>query len=216
LEVVSRAIEKRRQRLEVSSATVPVPVFGDEARLRQIQENLLTNASKYTPDGGRIRVELHHCGGEALIRISDTGRGIDAENLESIFDLFTQGPSELDRSDGGMGVGLTLVRILVGMHGGSVRALSDGRDRGSTMEVRIPIAAALEETDSQGDADVDAPSEQPSVSTEILQQRPTPLDIVLVEDNDDAREMLQLLLEVEGHRVRAAADGLAGLNVISR
>jgi two-component system, chemotaxis family, CheB/CheR fusion protein len=208
VEAVSNAIQRRQQRLDVSFGDVPLVIAGDAARLRQIQENLLTNASKYTPDGGRIRIELAHEGDDAVIRVRDTGRGIPADRLEVIFDLFAQGHSTLDRADGGMGVGLTLVRALVELHGGRVFARSDGPNRGSTFEVHLPLLERSEVHPPALDLGL-----HPGAAKHVP---PAPMQILIVEDNTDARETLRALLELDGHRVTVAADGTAGLEAIER
>ncbi len=127
-------------------AEEPVVVDGDPARLQQIQVNLLTNAAKYTHRGGRVRLEARGVGAEAVIRVSDDGAGIPADMLDNVFDLFVQSNRTLDRSEGGLGVGLTLARSLVTMHGGSVTAESGGIGKGSEFVVRLPLVSSpLEE-----------------------------------------------------------------------
>jgi len=170
-------------------------VDGDSMRLEQVVHNLLANALKYTPPGGRVDVRVCREGSFATVRVQDDGVGMDSEILPRIFDLFTQADETLDRSRGGLGIGLTLVRSLVQLHGGTVRAESAGRGRGSTFVVRLPAAAAGGVEEVVRDA---APSLDP-------------LRILLVEDNADVRESLKALLEEVGHRVSSAADGLEGI-----
>ena len=135
---VAADIAARGQRLEVSVPPQPVPMVGDAARIAQVLENLLHNASKYTPDGGSIRIELHeHCA-EIELRVIDDGIGIEPDKLDGIFELFAQADASLDRSQGGLGIGLALVERLVGLHGGTVSAASAGRGRGSAFTVRLP------------------------------------------------------------------------------
>lgn len=215
VEAVEGVIERRGQHLDVSAFTRPIPVLGDRARLRQIQENLLTNASKYTPPGGSIGVSLAREGHQAVIRVSDTGRGIPPDRLESIFDLFTQVDFHLDRTDGGMGVGLTLVRSLVELHGGSVRAHSEGLGRGSVFEVRLPIMAVGDNgtrPGSPGAAARPGAGSNPGPDPAAALGR----EVLIVEDNSDARETLQAVLELEGHRVRVARDGVEGLQAMEQ
>jgi CheY-like chemotaxis protein len=174
-------------------------VLGDRVRLEQIVNNLLTNALKYTPAGGRVTVSLEPCpeDGEAELRVVDTGVGIDPAALRSIFEPFTQAERTLDRAQGGMGLGLSVVRTLVRLHGGSVTATSAGLGHGTTFTVRLPLAprAAPE-------------AEEP----EPLERRETPARrIVIVEDSADNRETLQDLLENLGHEVHVAVDGLEGV-----
>ncbi|MCA9068111.1 MAG: PAS domain S-box protein, partial [Planctomycetaceae bacterium] len=170
----------------------------DYSRMLQVLENLLTNAIKYTPDGGNIWMKLSVEGEEGVVRVRDDGRGIEPELLNSIFDIFVQADETLDRSEGGMGVGLTLVRSLVELHGGSIAVFSRGVGQGSEFIVRVPRT-----------------SKRP-----IRQSSPKPvhdpadLRIVLVEDSPDVREMLAALLAFDGYQVQTAANGLEGLKLI--
>ena len=172
-----------------------VLVDGDPVRLEQVVHNLVTNALKYTLPGGKVDVIVRREGEEGMIRVEDTGVGIDPEILPRIFDLFTQADETLDRAHGGLGIGLTLVRSLVELHGGTVQAQSAGRGRGSTLVVRFPAAAR------------GAPDERVRDAAPFLE----PMRILLVEDNDDVRESLRSLLEEVGHRVTTAGDGLEGI-----
>ena len=131
IEALGPFLAERETHLEVDIAHEPVYVMGDEARLQQIQANLLSNASKYSPRGGHVRFELKRDGPEVVIRVSDDGRGIEQHMLPRIFDLFVQGEQSLARSEGGLGIGLTLLRSLVELHNGHVDAHSDGPGRGS-------------------------------------------------------------------------------------
>ena len=186
--------------LDIDIDDEPIPVFGDPARLQQIQANLLSNASKYSPRGGHVRFELRRDGDGAVIRVSDNGRGIEPEVLPRIFDLFVQGTQTLARSEGGLGIGLTLLRSLVELHHGRVEAHSDGAGKGSTFTVWLPMAARAD-----ADAGVAAGDARGQVRT-----------IVIVEDQADARRMLQVLLEREGLSVFTAANGLEGAEVIAK
>jgi PAS domain S-box-containing protein len=191
-------IDARRHQLAIMTPAEPVPVEGDATRLLQIVGNLLTNAAKYSPPQGEIEIELSEQGSECELRVRDNGRGIDPAHLDEIFDMFFQSNRGLDRSDGGMGVGLTLVRSLVEMHHGTVTAHSDGPGRGSEFVVRLPLASKL------------APS---SSRPAALPARPG-TRVVLVEDNPDSREMLRTLLTLEKFQVDVADDGEQGLNKI--
>jgi two-component system CheB/CheR fusion protein len=175
----------------------PIPVVGDPARLQQVQANLLSNASKHSPPGTAIRLEVRRDGDEALIRVSDNGHGIEQDMLPKIFDLFVQGDRSLDRSESGLGIGLTLLRSLVDLHNGRVDAHSDGPGCGSTFTVRLPLASAGV-TAANGSA-------TGPVRT-----------VVVVEDQADARRMLQILLESMGVRVFTAEDGREGAALIAR
>ncbi len=170
-------------------------VEGDHVRLEQVVHNLLTNALKYTPSGGRVSIRLSRRGEQAEIRIEDTGVGIDPQILPEVFDLFTQADDTLDRAHGGLGIGLTLVRSLVELHGGTVRAESPGRGCGSSFVVTLPAAASRAGLRH-------AAEPMPSVDSRR---------ILLVEDNLDVRVSLQALLEDAGHSVTSAGDGLEGI-----
>ncbi|MFL6195503.1 MAG: ATP-binding protein [Thermoanaerobaculia bacterium] len=169
-------------------------VDGDATRLEQVITNLLENAVKYTPDGKAIRLRLAPEGNEAVLSLRDEGIGIAPDMLPRVFDLFVQGDRDLDRSEGGMGLGLTLVRQLVEMHGGRVTARSEGVGKGSEFQVRLPLV--------RGPEAVDLPREA---------ARRTARRILVIEDHEDAREALCTLLELDGHEVEAAEDGRGGL-----
>lgn len=182
----------------VTSRLTPAWVHGDETRLEQVTSNLLVNALKYTPAGGGITVTVGVEGADSVLRVVDTGIGIAHERLPLIFDLFFQGEQGPDRAEGGLGIGLTLVKRLVELHGGTVTAASDGPNAGSTFTVRLPAVAPA--------ADPAPPPDAPR----------TPRRILLVEDNDDARDMLKMTLELGGHEVAVAANGHEALEVASR
>jgi len=186
--------------LTADIADEPLVVIGDMARLQQIQANLLSNASKYSPRGAHVCFELRRLGGEAMIRVTDHGRGIDAAVLPHIFDLFVQGHQTLARSEGGLGIGLTLLKSLVELHKGRVDAYSDGPDRGSVFTVWLPLA----------------PPSAIAAGTSDYRSRKAVRTVVIVEDQDDARHMLQILLEIDGLQVFSAANGLEGVECIER
>jgi signal transduction histidine kinase len=173
-------------------------VYGDEARLAQIFGNLLSNAVKYTQGGGLIEITARRVGGEVVACVRDDGAGIAPELLPHVFDLFAQGAQGLDRAAGGLGIGLTVTRRLVELHGGRVEARSAGAGRGAEFEVRLPL------------------SEHPAPARESTRRRrstsETPLSILLVEDNADAAESLTLLLRALGHQVCAVGDAGAALD----
>ena len=171
--------------------------WADRLRLEQVINNLLTNALKYTPPGGRIEVTVA-AGDPAVLRVVDTGVGISADVLPTIFEPFTQASQTLDRAQGGMGLGLSVVRALVRLHGGEVVASSAGAGRGTEFTVRLPrVLDAVALIAESNTASVEAPS--------------PPRHILIVEDSDDNRESLQELLESEGHRVDTAMDGEQGV-----
>ncbi|OON62623.1 hybrid sensor histidine kinase/response regulator [Massilia sp. KIM] len=195
LETVGPRLRERRQHLELALAPERLVVEGDPVRLTQVFTNLLSNASKYTGDGGRIRLSVQREGDKALVVVEDDGAGIAPDVLPRIFDLFTQGPRSLARSEGGLGVGLSVVRNLVSMHGGTVDACSAGLGQGSRFTVRLPLSSA--------------PPQRPLEAGADGGERPA--RILLVEDNPDACETLGILLRMAGHEVETAADGMAGL-----
>ncbi|HET7729475.1 MAG TPA: ATP-binding protein [Usitatibacter sp.] len=169
----------------------------DPIRLDQIVANLLVNATKYTQSGGTIRVVVEAVGDDAVIRVADDGIGLAPELAPRVFDLFVQGERDLDRAQGGLGIGLTLVRRLAELHGGSASAHSEGKGRGSEFVVRFPRV--------QPRAAAPAPARPAAARGR---------HIVVVEDNEDARETLCMVLSVAGHRVEFAADGPAGLEKV--
>ncbi|HEX7181781.1 MAG TPA: ATP-binding protein [Thermoanaerobaculia bacterium] len=202
--IVNRAVETsrplidaRRHRLTVALPPEPVLLEGDLTRLVQVAGNLLNNAAKYTDEGGHIRLEAAREGGEVVLRVRDDGMGVPADLLPHLFDLFTQANRSLDRSQGGLGIGLTLVRQLVEMHGGRVEAKSDGLGRGSEFIVRLPAASSA--AGAEGAAGERA---RPGASA---------LKILIVEDNVDSADMLSVMLKLGGHEVRTAHDGPAAL-----
>jgi PAS domain S-box-containing protein len=198
VETVRPLIEDRGQELSVSLPPGPVRLEADLTRLAQVLGNLLTNATRFTGPGGRIGLTAAADGAEVVLRVRDSGIGIPAELLPQVFDLFTQGDRSPARSEGGLGVGLTLVKSLVEMHGGRVQALSDGPGKGAEFVVRLPIVQA------QQTAQVAAPPEHAPVS--FLPRR-----ILVVDDHVDTAELQALLLRAAGHEVRTAHDGPVAL-----
>lgn len=186
------------RRIEVSAE--PVWVDGDAVRLEQVFANIMTNAVKYTPSGGQIRVSVLGDEDDAVFSVEDKGLGIPPELLPSIFDMFVQGETTLDRARGGLGIGLTLVRRLVNLHGGSVVAASPGAGSGSTFTVRLPRVANAVTT--------------PAVAAALAGTLPK--RVLLIEDSRDAREMFRLLLEQWGHNVYEADNGYTGLDLMAR
>jgi len=190
-----RVSEKGLQ-LDVALRAARVWVSGDPARLEQIVSNLITNAIKYTPAGGRVDVRLDAQDGEAVLSLRDTGVGIEPELLPVVFDLFKQADRTLVRAEGGLGIGLTLVRTLVELHGGQVVARSEGLGRGSEFVVRLPLAAEAR------------PSAPTLTATATAARRRT--RVFVVEDHEDNREALVTLLRQIGCDVSFAADGEDG------
>ncbi|PYM11289.1 MAG: hybrid sensor histidine kinase/response regulator [Candidatus Rokuibacteriota bacterium] len=195
-------VEAKRQILDVSVPETPVTVAADDIRLEQILANLLSNAAKYTPAGGRIDVVARVEDAMAVVRVRDTGTGIPRGMLRQVFELFAQIPRDLARSEGGLGIGLALVKRLVELHGGTVTAASEGRGHGSEFVVRLPIVAA-------------SAQESLAFPAAVTAETPRSRRILVVEDNDDAREMLRESLTLEGHHVETAGDGRTALSVAS-
>ena len=187
----------RTARHEVRCEGDPVHVHADPARLEQVVNNLLDNALKYTPPGGRITVSIERVDEVALLRVRDTGQGIRTDLLARVFDLFVQEPQSLDRSRSGLGLGLALVKRLVELHDGSVAAWSAGPGQGSEFTVRLPAAAVAE-----------APAEAGGATA---RQTLPPRRVLVVEDSADARQSLRMLLELAGHQVETSEDGPAAL-----
>jgi signal transduction histidine kinase/ActR/RegA family two-component response regulator len=205
LQTIHAAMEERDLHVEFEPPAEPLLVDGDPTRLDQIVSNILTNAMKYTHEGGHVRVTLERTGTEAVLRVGDDGVGIAPERLTMIFELFGQAENAIGRSQGGMGIGLALVRNLVELHSGTVTATSDGVGRGSEFVVRLPLAPAdsvaprIERREKKRDDTV-----------------ATVRRVVVVEDNPDVRDLLRMKLKRLGHHVEAAADGHDGLARILR
>ncbi|HEY4554874.1 MAG TPA: ATP-binding protein, partial [Lysobacter sp.] len=201
IEATRPAIDQAGHRLFVSVPPRAVPVVGDRTRLVQVFGNLLSNAAKYTPAGGRIEVSADLEDDTAVVRVRDSGIGIDPASLGEVFGLFSQVTSSIGRSQGGLGIGLALVERLVALHGGQVFAESEGPGRGSVFTIRLPARA-----DDRATKDAAAPGAAASTGR---------LDILVVDDNIDAAEMMCALLEALGHTVRMAHDGVAALAAVA-
>jgi PAS domain S-box-containing protein len=198
IEISRPLIDARKHRLAVSLPRQILPVEGDPVRLAQVVSNLLNNAAKYTEDSGRIDLSVEQNAAEAVIRVRDTGIGMAPAVLPHIFEIFTQAQGSASRSEGGLGIGLSLVDNLVKMHGGTVQAFSGGIGKGSEFIVRLPL---LQEPF------------QPTLATgpEGEKRRTPPRRILVVDDNKDAAESLAVLLRLVGHEVRMAHSGPAAL-----
>jgi signal transduction histidine kinase len=199
LEPVRPLIESRRQTLAVSLPTAPVWISGDFVRLGQIVTNLVNNAAKFTPEGGHIQVDATANQGQAMIVVRDTGVGIEAQLLPRIFDMFVQGERSLDRSEGGMGIGLTLARQLIELHQGRIEAHSEGPGKGTVFTVSLPCINPVE---GSGTA--------PAVS------RAAPIQayrVLVVDDNADAAESLAMLLQISGHETKVVTEATKVVSV---
>lgn len=183
----------------------PLLVNADAVRMQQALSNLLSNAARYTPTGGQVVLEAKHEKGEVVFSVSDTGTGIAADELNSIFDLFFQSDLTLHRSECGMGIGLTLVQSIVDMHEGTITVHSEGPGKGSTFEIRLPSLQGV-------------PEDIPVLEGSLPELNPTDEGgvVVVVEDQDDARNMLKTLLKLENYEVHAAENGTKGLALIER
>jgi signal transduction histidine kinase len=196
VEIASDLFEQRRHRLVIDVPRERLRVDGDSVRLAQVIANLLTNAARYTPPGGLVTVRARRDGGDVVVAVKDNGAGIATEMLPLVFDLFVQGQQNTDRKDGGLGLGLSLVRSLVALHGGSVVARSEGAEKGSEFEVRLP--ATEKATGRPASAPV---AKAPGPSRRVL----------VVDDSVDSAEMLREMLHSVGHEVAMAHDGPAAL-----
>jgi len=194
-------IEKANRVLSVVLPSQPIYLSGDPVRLTQVFDNLLDNARKYTRPGGHIRFTAALEGTEVLVKVIDDGIGIPNSELQSVFDLFTQLDRKLENSRGGLGIGLALVKRLVEMHGGSVLAISNGKDQGAQFEVRLPILAGLS----------NLPAKTNRAAVALSQRR-----IMVVDDNRDNADSLYLVLKLLGQEAYAVHDGLEAIEVAER
>jgi CheY-like chemotaxis protein len=193
-------LDAKRQQLTITLPDRDVTVLGDPVRLQQVLTNLVNNASKYTGEDGSIWLTLELEGDEAVVRVRDNGVGIPEDQLDSIFNLFAQANPTLARTEGGLGIGLTLVKRIVALHGGSVQSRSDGLGRGAEFIVRLP-------RDTAGGA----AAASPVASLATAARR-----VLVIEDHDDGREVLVATLERHGHHVVHAAGGREGIDAALR
>jgi signal transduction histidine kinase/FixJ family two-component response regulator len=209
-------IEQQHHRLSIALPPGPVFVEADPIRMAQVLSNLLNNAAKYTEPGGQIRLGVSVEGAEVLFRVRDTGIGIPAEMLSQVFDLFTQVDHSLDHSQGGLGLGLTLVRSLVEMHGGTVQALSEGPNRGSEFIVRLPmLPAATAKAIAEPAPQAARPAPRRSPSQEDRACTPS-RRVLVVDDNVSSAQSLAMVLKLDGYDVQVAHDGAVVLEAARR
>jgi CheY-like chemotaxis protein len=194
-------IQKGGHEFSLKLDAAPLPVSADAARIAQVIGNLLTNAAKYTPHGGNIKLTAEREGSEAVISVIDSGIGIPGESLESVFDMFSQVGRNMQHAQGGLGIGLSLVRQLVGLHGGTVAASSEGAGKGSTFVVRLPLDLET------------APAGSGADGPEAAATARKTFRILVADDNVDAATTLASLLEMYGHDLRVAHDGPRGLQI---
>jgi CheY-like chemotaxis protein/two-component sensor histidine kinase len=193
IEIARPTIDFRGHTLEVDLPAVPTPIEGDRTRLAQVFSNLLNNAAKYTPKGGRIRLSVGQENGDAVVRIVDSGIGLDPLSMGRIFDMFVQVDVSLDRSTAGLGVGLTLARRLVQLHGGTLEAESPGAGQGSTFTVRLPTSGLHLDDET--------------VARQASGVRASARRVLLADDNKDFANSLGELIGAGGHAVRIVHDG---------
>ncbi|HSC14578.1 MAG TPA: ATP-binding protein, partial [Gammaproteobacteria bacterium] len=196
LEIVRPLIDSKRHALAVHTPDTPVWVFGDFSRLSQIFSNVLHNAAKYTSDGGSIELNVLVDRGSVAVRVRDNGIGIEPQFLPHVFEVFTQGYRGLDRSQGGLGVGLAVVRRLIELHQGEVNILSDGPGLGTEVSIRLPCISEVVQH-----AGVQLPPPRACGSKRIL----------IVDDNADAAESIAVLMEIDGHAVKTVTDAMQAL-----
>jgi PAS domain S-box-containing protein len=206
VETAQPVIQAQGHELTVSLPPSPIAVDADPVRLTQVVSNLLTNAAKYTARGGHVWLSAERDGEWAVIRVRDTGIGLAPEMLARVFDLFVQVDNSVARSQGGLGIGLTLARSLVEMHGGHISARSDGLGKGTEFAVRLPLASARA---------ADAVSASPTDRLPSVVSSAAPRRILVVDDNVDAAETLAMLLRMGGHTVEVAHDGGTAIRIVS-
>jgi PAS domain S-box-containing protein len=215
LETITPIFEQRRHKVRFVPCDHAIWVRADPPRMEEVLVNLFNNAAKYTPDHGTISISCEHPRGEnhAAVRVKDSGVGLEPSLLEKgrIFDLFTQGDRSLDRADGGLGIGLSLVHRLVSLHGGTVEARSEGQGRGSEFIVRLPLEPTPEFIGKAGDGVLDDSSRHPAVSGHPFESPFSGLRILVVDDNVDLVTMVVGSLRLKGHSVRSEHTGPAGL-----
>jgi signal transduction histidine kinase/ActR/RegA family two-component response regulator len=199
VEACRPAIESARQEIVVTLPHRPAYLDADSMRLAQVFGNLLSNASKYSDPGSRIALTAEQQGGDVVVSVKDTGIGIPSGMLDTIFDMFTQVDQSLERTRGGLGIGLTLVRQLVELHGGSVQAFSEGLGRGSEFVVRLPVLSA-------------APKSQPREAVTSTGSPTSGHRILVVDDNRDAAGSLAMLLQMTGNETHIAYDGVEAVH----
>jgi signal transduction histidine kinase/CheY-like chemotaxis protein len=211
-EIVENAVETSRPLIDQAHHTLtvtlpdtPLVLDADRVRLTQVFANMLNNAARYTDSGGQIRLEARREGDWAIVTLRDTGIGMSAGQIDQVFEMFTQVNRATDRSQGGLGIGLTMVRHLVRMHGGTVEAASAGPGQGSVFTVRLPLSQqALAESQ-------EAPAEKERAAKPLEGRR-----ILVVDDNRDAADSLAMVLSAEGADVRVAYDGAAALAALEQ
>jgi signal transduction histidine kinase/ActR/RegA family two-component response regulator len=200
MEMVHDAAARQKVTVQLHTTDEPLPVYADPLRAAQIIANVIGNAIKYTPEGGHIVVTVERDEDNACVRVTDDGVGIAPDRIGTIFELFAQAENAIGRAQGGMGIGLALVRNLLELHDGSISAKSDGVGKGSEFVIRFPITKSAIAAASRGEK---------SAANDGQPRR-----IIVVEDNADVRDLLRLKLKRLGHEVDAVGDGMAGVDAI--
>ena len=199
VEVSRPLLTEKRQQLALTLGREPMPLEADPTRVIQVFANILNNAAKFTPTGGHITLSSAVDGGDAVVKIRDDGAGMSGDLLARAFELFAQETRAFDRAQGGLGIGLTLVKTLVKMHGGSVHAFSEGPGRGTELMVRLPLGTAVTAPAARAAA-------RRAATAPVL-----PLRVLVVDDNVDAADAMRHVLRMDGHQVRVAYDGPGAL-----
>jgi CheY-like chemotaxis protein len=203
LEAAQPRAQQAGHKLIVTPPVQPVYLDADPVRLTQVFLNLLNNACKYTAKGGHIELSAERDGTDVVVKVTDTGIGIPPEYQPGLFVLFSQVPSSPEQKEGGLGIGLSLARSLVEMHGGTIEVHSEGTGKGSQFSVRLPA--------------LDVPSILPSASANDNDEvKPGKLRVLVVDDNQDIVESLAMLLKISGHEVATARDGLQAIELAER
>lgn len=203
IETIQPLIDEKRHTLSVEKVAVPIWVNGDLIRLSQIFSNIINNAAKYTPSGGKIDVQINTSKNRVNIVVNDNGEGIPPDKLDSVFDMFTQIDGALERSQGGLGIGLTLVKKLTEMHNGSVRVHSDGVGKGTSLSVTLPVLEDIPKTESK-----------PEKSNNVVGITSEQLKILIADDNQDAAITMGWILEAKGCLVQVVEDGPSALEAV--
>ena len=204
IEANAQSLQTQRHALDLGEGAAALPLHGDRVRLTQVFSNVINNAAKYSDPEGRIAITTHVEGGDAVVRVSDSGVGIAPDMLTRVFDLFAQAPSALGLAKGGLGIGLTLARTLIELHGGRVSAESKGLGKGTTIVIRLPLDAAAGVQPSQ------------SHRLAVARERPPSINVLVVDDNEDAANTTAQLLRESGSNVLVAYTGAAALELAER
>jgi CheY-like chemotaxis protein/two-component sensor histidine kinase len=197
VETSAPLVEARRHRLEVVLPPQPVALMADPVRMAQVLGNLLSNAAKYTPPGGTIRLVAQQEADRLLLHVRDNGLGLSPEHIEAIFDMFSQVAAAAEHAQGGLGIGLALSRGLVQLHGGTLQARSEGPGQGAEFTVALPLPA---QPAAHGDTE---DARTPEAARDAVRRR----RVLIADDNADALSTMAMLLEMEGHEVHTAGDG---------